>query len=95
MDRLKGAGDRFHIVPSGNKAAGALKPPSGALCRMMLQGGTLDRVRILSPKTVALLSLNFLPDGRELSEAVGSEVRLTLRRDLGTLVYSVMTESFA
>src|SRR5690349_19229394 len=35
-------------------------------CRMMLQGGSLDGVQILSPKTVALFSLNFLPDGREI-----------------------------
>src|SRR5215469_18681953 len=35
-------------------------------CRMMLNGGTLDGVQILSPKTVAQFSLNFLPDGREV-----------------------------
>jgi CubicO group peptidase (beta-lactamase class C family) len=128
-------------------------------CQMMLQGGTLDGVQILSPKTVALFSLNYLPENKELvdmappglfSEAgysgVGfsigcgvninvaktrlpgtlgeffwggaastafwidpkeqlavvfmtqvmfSDVRLTLRRDLRTLVYSAMTESLA
>ncbi len=128
-------------------------------CRMMLNGGTLDGVRILSPKTVALFSLNYLPDGREvadlalpgmfsesayagvgfslgcgvnvnlaktrlpgtlgeyfwggaaatafwidpkeeltvvfMTQVIGSEVRLTLRRDLRTLVYSSITESFA
>ena len=128
-------------------------------CRMMLNGGTLDDVRVLSPKTVALFSLNYLPDGREVAEmsppgmfsesgyagvgfslgcgvnvdvaktrlpgslgeyfwggaaatafwidpkeeltvvfmtqVIGSEARLTLRRDLRTLVYSAMTESFA
>ena len=37
-------------------------------CRMMLNGGTLDGVQILSPKTVALFSLNYLPDGREIAE---------------------------
>jgi CubicO group peptidase (beta-lactamase class C family) len=129
------------------------------LCRMMLNGGTLDGVQILSPKTVALFSLNYLPDGREIvdmsfpgmfsesdyagvgfslgcgvnvdvaktrlpgslgtyswggaaatafwidpkeelaivfmTQVIGSPVRLTLRRDLHTLVYSAMTESFA
>src|SRR3954469_21918362 len=35
---------------------------------MMLNGGTLDRVQILSPKTVALFSLNYLPDGREVAD---------------------------
>jgi CubicO group peptidase (beta-lactamase class C family) len=128
-------------------------------CRMMLNGGTLDGVQILSPKTVALFSLNFLPDGRQvadmttpgmfseagyagvgfslgcgvnvdvartrlpgtlgeyfwggaaatafwidpkekltvvfMTQVIGSPARLTLRRDLRTLVYSAMTESFA
>jgi CubicO group peptidase (beta-lactamase class C family) len=128
-------------------------------CRMMLNGGTLDGVQILSPKTVALFSLNFLPDNSELAamappglfseagyagngfsigcgvtidvakarlpgtlgaffwsgaaatafwidpkeglavvfmtQVIGSDARLTLRRDLRTLVYSAMTESFA
>jgi CubicO group peptidase (beta-lactamase class C family) len=126
---------------------------------MMLNGGTLDGVQILSPKTVALFSLNYLPDGREvadmalpgmfsessyagvgfslgcgvninvartrlpgslgeyfwggaaatafwidpsekltvvfMTQVIGSEARLALRRDLRTLVYSAMTESFA
>ncbi len=128
-------------------------------CRMMLHGGTLDGVQILSPKTVALFSVNFLPDNKELAhmappglfseagyagigfsigcgvnidvartrlpgtlgeffwggaaatafwidpkedlavvfmtQVIGSDARLTLRRDLRTLVYSAMTESFA
>jgi CubicO group peptidase (beta-lactamase class C family) len=128
-------------------------------CRMMLNGGTLDGVQILSPKTVALFSLNLLAGNKELAEltmpgmfseggysgigfsigcgvnidvaktrlpgtlgeyfwggaastafwidpkedlavvfmtqVIGSEARLTLRRDLRTMVYSAMTESFA
>ena len=128
-------------------------------CRMMLNGGTLDGVQILSPKTVALFSLNYLPDGREIADmalpgmfsessyagvgfslgcgvnvdvaktrlpgslgeyfwggaaatafwidpkeeltvvfmtqVIGSSARLTLRRDLRTLVYSAITESLA
>ncbi|HEV2097539.1 MAG TPA: serine hydrolase domain-containing protein [Stellaceae bacterium] len=128
-------------------------------CRMMLNGGALDGVQILSPKTVALFSLNYLPEGREvadmsmpgmfsesgyagvgfslgcgvnvdvaktrlpgslgeyfwggaaatafwidpkeeltvvfMTQVIGSPARLTLRRDLRTLVYSAMTESFA
>ena len=127
--------------------------------RMMLNGGTLDGVQILSPKTVALFSLNHLPNNQELADmappgmfsesgysgigfslgcgvnidvaktrlpgtpgeffwggaastafwidpredlavvfmtqVIGSDARLTLRRDLRTLVYSAMTESFA
>jgi CubicO group peptidase (beta-lactamase class C family) len=128
-------------------------------CRMMLHGGALGAARILSPKTVALFSLNHLEGDRELAEmappgmfseagysgigfsigcgvninvartrlpgslgeyfwggaastafwidpaedlavvfmtqVMGSDARLTLRRDLRTLVYSAMTESFA
>ena len=128
-------------------------------CRMMLGGGSLDGVQILSPKTVDLFSLNHLPDDKELSDmappglfseagysgigfsigcgvnvnvaktrlpgtlgeyfwggaastafwidpgedlavvfmtqVMGSDARLTLRRDLRTLVYSAMTEAFA
>jgi len=128
-------------------------------CRMMLNGGSLDGVQILSPKTVALFSLNYLPDGREIADmalpgmfsessyagvgfsigcgvnvdvaktrlpgslgeyfwggaaatafwidpreeltvvfmtqVIGSAARLTLRRDLRTLVYAAITESFA
>jgi CubicO group peptidase (beta-lactamase class C family) len=128
-------------------------------CRMLLQGGTLDGVQILSPKTVQLFSLNHLPGNKELgdmappglfsaagysgigfsigcgvnidvartrlpgtlgeyfwggaastafwidpkeelavvfmTQVIGTDARLTLRRDLRTLVYSAMTESFA
>ena len=126
---------------------------------MMLGGGTLDGVQVLSPKTVELFSLNLLPDNQLLSDlsaaatfneagyggigfsigcgvtmdraltripgtpgeyfwggaastafwidpkedltvvfmtqVMGTDARLTLRRDLRTLVYSAMTESFA
>ena len=127
-------------------------------CRMLLNGGELDGARIISPKTLKLMTMNHLPGGKELtqmsqslfSEAVfeglgfglgfamtvdqartkntgslgeyfwggaastafwidpkedltvvfmtqvmGTDARLTLRRDLRTLVYSAMTESFA
>ncbi len=124
-------------------------------CRMMLHGGTLEGVQILSPKTVELFSLNHLPNNQELADmappglfseagysgigfsigcgvninvaktrlpgtlgeyfwggaaatafwidpkediavvfmtqVIGSDARLTLRRDLRTLVYSAMT----
>jgi CubicO group peptidase (beta-lactamase class C family) len=127
-------------------------------CRMMLGGGSLDGVQILSPKTVALFGTNLLPGNKQLTEMVtsqslfsesgyagvgfsigcsvtmdvaktrvpgtagefawggaastafwidpkedlavvfmtqvmGTDARLTLRRDLRTLVYSAMTES--
>ncbi|MGD0142029.1 MAG: serine hydrolase domain-containing protein [Rhizomicrobium sp.] len=127
-------------------------------CRMMLGGGTLDGVQILSPKTVQMFAMNLLPDNKLLTDLVageglfseagyngvgfsigcsvtmdvaktrvpgsvgefawggaastafwidpredlavvfmtqvmGTDARLTLRRDLRTLVYSAMTES--
>ncbi len=128
-------------------------------CQMLVHGGALDGVQILSPKTVALFSLNYLPDNQQIADmappglfseagyagvgfsigcgvtidvaktrlpgtagefmwggaastafwvdpkeelavvfmtqVIGSDARLTLRRDLRTLVYSAMTESFA
>ena len=36
-------------------------------CQMMLNGGTLDGVSILGPKTVELMTMNHLPDNDELS----------------------------
>jgi len=46
-------------------------------CRMLLNGGTLDGAQILSPKTIALMTLNQLPDGKDLpalSRSLFSEV---------------------
>jgi CubicO group peptidase (beta-lactamase class C family) len=46
-------------------------------CRMLLNGGTLDGVQILSPKTIELMTLNHLPDGKDLpalSRSLFSEV---------------------
>ena len=37
-------------------------------CRMLLARGTLDGVRLLSPKTVALMTANQLPGGAEIAE---------------------------
>jgi len=37
-------------------------------CRMLLNKGELDGVRLLSPKTVALMSSNHLPGGAEIAD---------------------------
>lgn len=37
-------------------------------CRALLNGGTLGDVRLLSPKTIALMASNHLPGGRDLTE---------------------------
>jgi len=42
-------------------------------CRMMLNGGELNGVRLLSPKTVEMFSLNLLPGGRMMSDMVPGE----------------------
>lgn len=157
------AGKSIYAAPPGLESGGGGLVSTAhdymRFCQMMLAGGTLDGVQILSPKTVALFSLNHLPDNKELAQmappgmfseagysgigfsigcgvnidvartrlpgtlgeyfwggaastafwidpaedlavvfmtqVIGSEARLTLRRDLRTLVYSAMTESFA
>jgi len=35
-------------------------------CRMLLNGGSLDGVQLLSPKTIELMTVNHLPDGKDL-----------------------------
>lgn len=37
-------------------------------CRMLLNGGVLDGTRLLSPKTIELMTLNHLPGGKELPD---------------------------
>jgi len=37
-------------------------------CRMLLKGGTVKDHRLVSPKTIAFMTMNHLPGGRELSE---------------------------
>jgi CubicO group peptidase (beta-lactamase class C family) len=39
-----------------------------AFCRALLNGGELDGVRLIGPKTLALMTSNHLPDGRTLPE---------------------------
>ena len=42
-------------------------------CRMMLNGGELDGVRLLSPKTVEMFSLNLLPGRKLMADMVPGE----------------------
>ena len=41
-------------------------------CRMLLNGGILGHVRLLSPKTVELMTMNHLPGGREMTDIMPS-----------------------
>jgi CubicO group peptidase (beta-lactamase class C family) len=46
-------------------------------CRMLINGGTLDGAQIVSPKTIELMTMNHLPDGKDLpqlSRSLFSEV---------------------
>lgn len=74
--------DRAPILQDDPRTSPYLKPPSfisggGGLLstaadylrfsRMLLQGGELDGVRLLGPKTVALMTANHLPGGADMS----------------------------
>ena len=37
-------------------------------CQMLLNGGELDGVRLLGPKTIELMTRNHLPDGRDMAD---------------------------
>jgi CubicO group peptidase (beta-lactamase class C family) len=41
-------------------------------CRMLLNGGELDGARLLSPKTVRLMTMNHLPGGKTMTEMMPS-----------------------
>ncbi|MDZ4738856.1 MAG: serine hydrolase domain-containing protein [Alphaproteobacteria bacterium] len=46
-------------------------------CRMLINGGSLDGVQIVGPKTIELMTMNHLPDGKDLpalSRSLFSEV---------------------
>ena len=66
--------------PSLFSGGGGLVTTAGdylRFCRMLLGGGILDGVQIRSPKTIALMTLNHLPDGKDLpalSRSLFSEV---------------------
>ena len=63
---------------SGYLAEPAMKSGGGGLvstaddymrfCRMLLNGGELDGARIVSPKTLKLMTMNHLPGGKELTQ---------------------------
>jgi CubicO group peptidase (beta-lactamase class C family) len=62
---------RFARKPKLESGGGGLVSTTAdyiRFCRMLLGGGTLDGVQILSPKSVAMFSTNLLPGGREATE---------------------------
>jgi CubicO group peptidase (beta-lactamase class C family) len=62
---------RFLSDPSVKSGGGGLVSTADdymRFCRMLLNGGELDGARLLSPKTIKLMTLNHLPGGKELTE---------------------------
>jgi CubicO group peptidase (beta-lactamase class C family) len=55
--------------PSFISGGGGLVSTAGdylKFCRMLINGGSLDGVQIVSPKTIELMTANHLPDGKDL-----------------------------
>ena len=82
---------KLHLYDDGQKSTYAAPPKlqsgGGGLagtasdylrfCRMLLAGGALDGVRLLSPKTVALMTMNHLPGNREMTQMMPSTATFT------------------
>jgi CubicO group peptidase (beta-lactamase class C family) len=59
----------YHKPPTMFSGGGGLVSTTDdylRFCRMLLNGGTLDGAQILSPKTIALMTVNHLPGGKDL-----------------------------
>jgi CubicO group peptidase (beta-lactamase class C family) len=64
-------GSRFLQPPAFISGGGGLVSTAAdylRFCRMLLNGGVLDGTRLLSPKTIELMTLNHLPGGKELPD---------------------------
>jgi CubicO group peptidase (beta-lactamase class C family) len=62
---------RYLTDPSVKSGGGGLVSTADdymRFCRMLLNGGELDGARLLSPKTIRLMTINHLPGGKELTE---------------------------
>jgi CubicO group peptidase (beta-lactamase class C family) len=62
---------RYLKAPSFVSGGGGLVSTTAdylRFCRMLLDGGVLEDARLLSPKTVELMTANHLPGGKELPE---------------------------
>jgi CubicO group peptidase (beta-lactamase class C family) len=63
--------DKYFAPPLLESGGGGLAGSSAdylRFCRMLLNKGELDGARLLSPKTVALMTANQLPDGKEIAD---------------------------
>ena len=59
---------RKHPFQSGGGGLSSTLHDYHRFCRMLLNGGALDEVQIISPKTLALMTANHLPGGQDLSQ---------------------------
>ena len=67
----RSADQRFLKPPGFVSGGGGLVSTAAdylRFCRMLLNGGALDGVRLISPKTLELMSMNHLPGGKELPD---------------------------
>jgi CubicO group peptidase (beta-lactamase class C family) len=63
--------DKYFAPPLLESGGGGLAGSAAdylRFCRMLLNKGELDGARLLSPKTVALMTANQLPDGKEIAD---------------------------
>ncbi|HWB66688.1 MAG TPA: serine hydrolase domain-containing protein [Mycobacteriales bacterium] len=68
--RAARAGEAFKLPPQWQSGGGGLVSTTSdylRFCRMLLGGGELDGVRLLSPRTVRYMSRNHLPGGADLA----------------------------
>lgn len=56
-----------HSFQSGGGGLASTMADYNRFCRMLLNGGALDGVQILSPKTIELMTANHLPGGGDLT----------------------------
>ena len=64
-------GSKFLAAPALESGGGGLVGTASdylRFCRMLLNKGELDGARLLSPKTVTLMTANHLPDGEEIAD---------------------------
>jgi CubicO group peptidase (beta-lactamase class C family) len=58
---------RPHKFQSGGGGLASTMADYHRFCRMLLNGGALDGVQIISPKTLELMTANHLPGGKDLT----------------------------
>lgn len=59
---------RPHKFQSGGGGLASTLADYHRFCQMLLNGGAFDGVQIISPKTLALMTANHLPGGKDLTE---------------------------